>query len=761
MKIAFRIARLELSNLFYSPVAWVVLVIFMVQSGWEFTAMIERMERSQQMGTINAGITQFVFSGFNGLFTKMNEYLYLYIPLLTMGLISRETGSGSIKLVYSSPVNVSSVVWGKYIAMVFYCLLLMLCFGLLTILAGCYIKDADISFILSGILGLFLQICTYSAIGLFMSSLTTYQVVAAISTLALLAALSYVGKLWQEIDFVRDLTYFLSISGRTDEFIDGLISSKDVAYFIIVILLFVGLTILKLRGDRESKPLPLKVARYAALVCSALLLGYFTSRPALSFYKDMTANKRRTLTPTSQEIVKRLNGPLTVTTYVNLLDVNYFSGLPMSRNSDLKRYDQYFRFKPDIQVKYVYYYDTTSNPDLFERNKGLRAPEVAKKMAASMKLDFKDFLSPEEIKKIIDLEPEQNRFIRVLESDGKKTYLRVFNDLMRQPGEKEFAAALKRLRVTPPLAVFLKGHNERSIRRMGDNDIKLPSTEITFRYSLVNQGFDVTETDLRDNDLPANTSVLVIADPGMPYAPEEISKIRDYIAKGGNLFLAAEPKRKQFVQPLLDLLGVKLDNGVVLQQSEDFAPSLLQAPLTAGGMQLLGARPSPRLMAGMVFPGVATLSWSDSLPFTVQPLIATNTKNTLLRTAPVDDSLRTVSFDAAAGDKKGEFPVMVALTRQTGEKEQRIIVSGDADFMSNAELLRSNIQTGNFTFLMELFHWFSAGEFPLDTYREETTDDGVKLTAKGVDTMKWLLAGGLPLLVIAGVATMLIRRNRR
>lgn len=762
MKIAFRIARLELSNLFFSPVAWVVLVIFMIQSGWEFSNLIERMERAQQMGMASSGMTDIIFSGFAGTFTKIKEYLYLYIPLLTMGLISRETGSGSIKLVYSSPVKVNAVVWGKYLAMVIYCMLLMLCLVLLQVCAAFTIKNADLSFISSGIIGLFLQICAYSAIGLFMSSLTTYQVVAAISTLALLAGLNYVGHLWQDIDFVRDLTYFLSISGRVDEFIDGLITSKDVCYFLIVIGLFVGLTILKLKGDRESRSLPLKSARYVMLIAAALLTGYITARPQLALYKDMTANKRRTLAENTQHILAGLKGPVKVITYVNLLDENYFSGLPAARNSDLSRYAPYFRFKHDIDVQYVYYYDTTNNIDLFSRNKGLSAKEVARKMAASMKMDFKEFLSPQEIRKKIDLSTEQNRMVRILQYGNKTAYLRMYADIMRQPGEKEFAAAFKRLSVTPAKAVFLTGHNERSIRRMGDNDVKLPTTEISFRNSLINQGFDVEELSLQQNEIPADAAVVVIADPGTPYTDTELSKINSYIDAGGNLFIAGEPKRKDILKPVLDKLGVQFGAGIILQQSEDFAPSLFKAPLTTAGMKILDTRPSPRLMSGMVFPGATTVSWNQTAhTFNIVPLIVTDTISTVVRKTPVDDSLRVIKFDSSLKDEKGSFPVVAALTRKINNREQRILVAGDADFMSNAELLRSNIQTGNFIFLTELFRWFSFNNFPVDVYKEPSVDNGILIDAGGVARMTWFLTVIFPASIVIAVAIMLIRRKRR
>ncbi|GGH61100.1 ABC-2 type transport system permease protein [Filimonas zeae] len=761
MKTTWRIARLELMNLFFSPVAWVVLIIFLVQGSWEFMSVLERMEKAQQMGGVRAGLTDTFFTSMFGVFTKIKEYLYLYIPLLTMGLISRETGSGSIKLVYSSPVKVSMVVWGKYLAMVCYCLLLMACLALLALVSGFTIKDADISLIFSGIAGLFLQICAYSAIGLFMSSLTTYQVVAAISTLALLAALSYVGKLWQDIDFVRDITYFLSISGRVDEAINGLISTKDVFYFLIVIGMFTGFTILKLRGDRESVPVYTKWLRYTLLVVVALTLGYITSRPAFTGYSDRTATKKRTLTPATREILTHLDGPLEVITYVNLLDENYFSGLPLARNSDLERYDQYFRYKPDISIQYVYYWDSTKNDDLFARNKGLSAKEVARNMATSMGMDFNKLLTPAEMKKQMDLSGEQYRMVRQLKWKNKTTFLRMYNDMFRQPGEQEFAAALKRLYAPVPEVVVLKGHNERSVNRMGDEDIKLATTEITFRNSLVNQGFAVSDITADQQDIPANAAVLLITDPRTPYSPQELAKIQAYIENGGNVFVAAEPKRKALVQPVLDLLKVKLDEGVLLQKSEDFAPSFFIGNVTPQAMKLMDAIVTPRLAAGMSFPGAATVSVAAGSSFTVTPVVVTDTTKTLRRVAAVDDSLRQVQYSPALGDEKGVYPVVLALNRKVKNKEQRIIVAADVDFMSNSELLRSNIQTGNFTFLMQLYKWFSYNQFPVDVYRAQPSDDRILVNAKQVSVLKWILLGALPACIAAGVAIFLIRRARR
>src|SRR5690606_463322 len=155
-----------------------------------------------------------------------------YTPLLTMGMISRELSSGSIKLLYASPVSDRQIIYGKFLAVVCYALL-MVAIVLGFVIYGAFIVDQfDFVSILPGLLGLLLLICAYGAVGLFMSSLTSYQVVAALGTFAIFAVLNYVNQLWQDVSFVRDIMFWLSMRGRTSEFIGGIIGSEDVIYFI-------------------------------------------------------------------------------------------------------------------------------------------------------------------------------------------------------------------------------------------------------------------------------------------------------------------------------------------------------------------------------------------------------------------------------------------------------------------------------------------------------------------------------------------------
>ncbi len=79
----------------------------------------------------------------------------------------------------------------------------------LIIVAYFSIKDLDLPFLLSGLLGLYLLMCTYAAIGLFMSTLTSYQIVAALGTLTLISFLNFIGNLWQSVEGVRDIMHWV------------------------------------------------------------------------------------------------------------------------------------------------------------------------------------------------------------------------------------------------------------------------------------------------------------------------------------------------------------------------------------------------------------------------------------------------------------------------------------------------------------------------------------------------------------------------
>lgn len=118
MKTILKITKNELSTLFYSPIAWLILIIFTFQSGMSYAHAWSEALRSLALGYNLYGMTERLLLGWQGAISGMQGDLYLYIPLLTMGLMSQEYNRGSIKLLYSSPVTNKQIIFGKYLSMI-------------------------------------------------------------------------------------------------------------------------------------------------------------------------------------------------------------------------------------------------------------------------------------------------------------------------------------------------------------------------------------------------------------------------------------------------------------------------------------------------------------------------------------------------------------------------------------------------------------------------------------------------------------------
>lgn len=233
------------------------------------------------------------------------------------------------------------------------------------------IENFSCPVILVMLLGMILTMATYSAIGLFMSSLTRYPVVAAIGSFVVFFVLERIGNYGQSWDGVRDITSWLSLSGRTDAFLNGFLVSQNVIYFLGITTLFVCFTMLKLWLSHFHYSVWRQSSYYLGILVMVVGIGWLTSLPSLRFYWDVTPSEANTIAPESQAILKALKdkGKLTITTYVNLMDRYRNMGLPASVTGDKAGFDKYVRFKPDIEFKYVYYYAPTDLPHNIQRMK--------------------------------------------------------------------------------------------------------------------------------------------------------------------------------------------------------------------------------------------------------------------------------------------------------------------------------------------------------------------------------------------------------
>lgn len=763
MKKIFKIAGAELRNLFYSPVAWLILVIFFFQTGSIFTDTLHENSMRVSMDYIIFNMSSEGFS-----LSSMQGYLYLYIPLLTMGIMSREFSSGSIKLLYASPVSNAQIILGKYLAIMIYGLLLVSIMVIFLLFGITIMPGLEVPVVVTGIISIYLLICAYAAVGLFMSSLTSYQVVAAMGTLAIFATLTFMGNMAQDVPFLRDITYWLSIANRTFFMLLGLICSEDVLYFFIVITMFLALTIARLQFSRDRRSGLFVAGTYTGIIVVAMLLGYITSRPKMMTYWDVSKTKINTLTPASQAVLKRLHGATTITSFVNIFDeANYTEALPKVINRDKDRFRHYLRFRPEIKMKYVYYYDATNFP-LPPENKlsKLSERDRAKKICEILDMDFDDVLSPQELKKIVDLKNEQYSFVRVIQNEnGGKTFLRIFNDLPRQPSEREITAAFKRLVMKLPTVGFLQGDGERDINNTGDRGYHLLTRNINSREALINQGFEVTEVNLStEKEVPANINILVLADMNKPLSPEAKASLDAYIARGGNLIIAGDVGHQPFINPILAPLGVQMMEGQLIQQNKNDLPNVIGAKITKFAPEVSeNFDQYPLFKARESMPGVTGLTYTTDKGFNVVPVLVSDSsgsRNELETTNFVDDS---ATVNASGAEKEMSYPVALALSRPMGKRTQKIFVMGDADCLSNSEIYhnRRDFRAGNSLLPDPVFYWMSDGEVPIDISRTPTEDHFLTLSLHGVFLSKIFFMGILPAVIaLTGIVIWIRRKNR-
>jgi len=365
-------------------------------------------------------------------------------------------------------------------------------------------------------------------------------------------------------------------------------------------------------------------------------------------------------------------------------------------------------------------------------------------VADNMGLDLDQFIPPAEIRKRINLAPESNNLVRVLEYKGKKSWLRFYNEVNQFADEAEITAAIKRLTVKVPKLVFITGNNERSADKKGDRNYELITNARKNRTALINQGFDVANVNLDKEDIPEDATVLILADPTTPLTMLAQQKIKGYLNDGGDMMVTGEPGRQALVNPVLEYVGVQMEKGMLVKSSKDYTPDQIFAESQEGGMHVFT-------------PTSSALKHNETAGFKAYSLLVSPAQG-WNKQGTVDLTSTEVKYNELAGDKKGVFPVVLTLMKGINGKEQRILVSGDADFMSNATLIAG--KGSNKNFVKSIFKWFSGDEFPIDVSRPRNTDDAVLLKRKEISTLKMVLLGIIPGLIIALGAFILISRKR-
>jgi ABC-2 type transport system permease protein len=247
MKNALTIADKELQTYFVQPVAYVVMTVFLLLSGFFFFALLRRfnvmleiygaMQNAQQLERFN--LNQMVIEP---LLHNMAIVLVILVPAITMRTFAEEKRTGTYELLLTAPLRTGEIVAGKFIASA---LLVLIMIGISSLFALILVGfgNPEVGLMASGYLGLALLGVSFVSVGVFTSSLTQNQIIAAISSFGLLLLLYVISWPAQAggASFAGLLKY-LSLPDHFGQMVSGIIDTQDIVYFLSVILLALFLT---------------------------------------------------------------------------------------------------------------------------------------------------------------------------------------------------------------------------------------------------------------------------------------------------------------------------------------------------------------------------------------------------------------------------------------------------------------------------------------------------------------------------------------
>ncbi len=228
------ITRRELLCFFCSPIAYVVLVVFLAFNGYIFGFLHFRSGTESSLRPLFGYILPLV--------------LVFIIPMLTMRLMSEEYRSGTIETLMTAPVSDATVIAGKFLGtFLFY--VLMLLTTLIYAAAVYAFGSPDFGALWTGYLGLLLLGAFYISVGLFFSTCTSNQIVAVVCSFAVLATLAFLtGAISQHVEgATRVIVQHVSITYQFSEFVQGAINLNNLTFFVTttLFLLFVSVKVLE------------------------------------------------------------------------------------------------------------------------------------------------------------------------------------------------------------------------------------------------------------------------------------------------------------------------------------------------------------------------------------------------------------------------------------------------------------------------------------------------------------------------------------
>ena len=228
MRNMYVIAKREVAAYFVSPIAYVITAVYLAVMGGLFGLILYYSREATLRHALLHGVSIL--------------FMVLVTQVLTMRLLADEQRLGTLELLLTAPVRDWEVVVGKYLASLAVLLVMILLTGYFPVVL-LRIGNPDVGTMLAGYLGYILNGAALLSIGVFASSLTQNQVVAAVLGIGITLLLWISGALGEIVgDSLREVVAYLPIFDHYLDFVRGIIDTKDIVYFVSVIVVFLFLS---------------------------------------------------------------------------------------------------------------------------------------------------------------------------------------------------------------------------------------------------------------------------------------------------------------------------------------------------------------------------------------------------------------------------------------------------------------------------------------------------------------------------------------
>ena len=435
------------------------------------------------------------------------------------------------------------------------------------------------------------------------------------------------------------------------------------------------------------------------LVLAMAALGYLSSRYV--HVADWTANGRASLSAQSRAVLAKLTGPVDIVSYANPQ-----SDTRQTVASFLLRYQQ---VKPDLTLHFV-------DPQL---------------------------------------DPAKMRTLGITVDGAMILHYHGHEQRLDELSESAVTNALEQLvRGGDRVVAFVSGDGER--RPDGQANAELG----TFTAQLERRGMRVVPLNFAQvTAVPQHTDLVVLASPSLALPPGAVQALVAYVQNGGNLLWLTEPTNDDLgLKPLAAALGVHVLPGVLVDGSG--AALGLHDPR----MITLGDYPPHSITRGFtlttLYPQVSALALVSQSDWAVHSFLRSSAQS-WTEFHPIDNSKPSdIRFDANAGELKGPLDFGFALSRLSpspDKSEQRAVVIGDGDFLSNTFLGNG----GNRALGERVFDWLLGDDKLVDLPPRGAPDRLLQMSQNDLDMVSLGFVLVLPLLLLLIGGLIVWRRRRR